>query len=349
MKNEQLAETLADFKDFKGIDRTTSASIIESTFKSLIKKKYGDDSNFDIIVNEMRGDFEIWQTKEIVHDGEVEYPNKQICITDARKVEPDFEIGEDFVCAVSLSEFDRRSILNARQLINTKVIEHQKQDVIERYKSLVGDIINGEVYQIWKNEIMVLDDQGTELILPKDQTIPGEFFRKGESVRVIVDNVELYNSNVRIIVSRTSNLFLTRLLEEEVPQITDGQINIIKVVRQPGTRAKVVVESIDDRIDAVGSIVGVRGSRIRNINQELRGESIDIINFSSNEKLMISRCLSPAKIEDIEFEDGNVYVYVNTDQIALAVGKHRGNISLASKIIDKNIEIYTDEDDTDEE
>jgi N utilization substance protein A len=343
MKKEELVESLIEFKDYKNIDRVTSSNIIESVFRSLIKKKYGDDSNFDIIINEHRGDFEIWQNRVVVHDGEVEYPNKEISISDAKLIDEDFEIGEDFASEIHLSSFERRSILNARQLIASKVGEHQKSELIERYQSLIGEMIHGEVYQIWKNEIMLLDDQGNELILPKSEMIMGDFFRKGESVLSVVSAVGFKNNNTRIEVSRTSNIFLQRLIEDEVSEVMDGTIEIKSISRRPGVKSKVVVESFDDRIDPVGTIVGMKGSKIKNITRELRNENIDVINYSKNEKLFIQRVLSPAKIEDIEIEGDTVIVYVEPSQIALAVGKGGSNITLASQVIGKKIDIYSTE------
>jgi len=339
--NTEIKESLSEFKEQKNIDRTTSISIIESTFRSLIRKKYGDDSNFSFIINEKSGDFEIWQNKIIVDDGEVENSNLEISISDALQIESDFEIGEELSVEVPLSSFDRREILNARQLIKTKVTDHQKEDLYERYDSLVGEIINGEVYLIRKSEIMVLDDQGTEMVLPKSETINGEFFRKGERISALLESVTMKNGTPSINLSRTDDLFLTRLLEMEVPQIMDGLIDLVDVVRVPGIKAKVIVESVDDRLDPVGVIVGTKGSRIRNINQQLRGEIIDVIVNTSNTQLLVRRLFSGCEIDKVEIFDDLINIYIKKDDIGRAMGKFGSNLELASEVMDKTIEIYS--------
>lgn len=341
--NIEIKESLNEFKQQKNIDRVTSASIIESTFRSLIRKKYGDDSNFDFIINETSGDFEIWQNKTIVHDGEVENPNTEVSISEAREIEPDFEIGEDLSIVVPLNSFDRREILNARNLIKTKVIDSQKEDLFERYDSLVGEIINGEVYLIRRNEIMILDDQGTEMVLPKDETINGEFFKKGERISALLQSVTMKNGTPSINLSRADDLFLNRLLENEVPQIMDGLIDLVDVVRVPGVKAKILVESLDDRLDPVGVIVGSGGSRIKNINRELRGEQIDVVVYTKNEQLLVKRLFSGCDIDKVEILDDVINIYVNRDDIGRVMGKYNSNLDLASEILDKTIEVYTAE------
>lgn len=338
----EIKESLNEFKDQKNIDRVTSTAIIESTFRALIRKKYGDDSNFSFIINGY-GDFEIWQNKLIVDDGEVEFPNKEVSISDARLVADDFEIGEELAVEVPLSSFDRREILNARQIIKSKVVDHQKEDLYERYNSLVGEIINGEVYLVRRSEIMVLDDQGTEMVLPKDETIGNEFFKKGDRITALVESVTMKNGSPSINLTRIDDLFLSRLLEMEIPQIMDGLIEIIDVVRMPGVKAKVVVESIDDRIDPVGMIVGPRGSRIRSINNQLRGEIIDVIVNTSNEQLLIRRLFSGCDINKIEILPDVVNIYVNKNDIGKAMGKFGANLELSSEIMNKTIEIYSTE------
>jgi N utilization substance protein A len=287
--NIEIKKGLNEFKQQKNIDRKTSVSIIESTFRNLIKKKYGDDSNFDFIINENSGDFEIWQNKVIVNDGEVEFPNKQIPISEARKIEPDFEIGEELSFTVPLNSFDRRDILNARQLIKIKVTNNQNQDIYERYNSLVGEIIYGEVFLVRKNKVIIIDDQGTEMLLSKDEMIGSEYFKKGERIKALVKSVDLKNGIPKINLSRADDLFLTRLIEIEVPQVADGIIDIVHVSRLPGIGSKVLVESCDDRIDPVGLIIGPGGSRIKAITRELRGEQIDVIAYTKNTQRRVLR------------------------------------------------------------
>lgn len=342
--NIEIKESLNEFKQQKNIDRQTSASIIESTFRSLIKKKYGDDSNFDFIINENSGDFEIWQNKLIVHDGEVEFPNKEVSISEARQIEPDFEIGEELSVTVPLDSFDRRDILNARQLIKTKVTDNQKQDTYERYRSLVGEIIYGEVCLVRKNEVMLIDDQGTEMVLSKDEMIDGEYFKKGERIKVLLESVTLKNGTPQINLSRIDDLFLTRLIEIEVPQVMDGTIDIVDVVRFPGVKAKVLVESYDDRMDPVGLIIGTGGSRIKNINRELRGEQIDVIAYTKNTQLLVKRLFSGAEIEKLEMLDDKINIYVKREDIGRIMGKYNSNLDLASEILEKQIEVYAFEE-----
>lgn len=339
--NIEIKESLNEFKQQKNIDRQTSTSIIESTFRILIRKKYGDDSNFDFIINETSGDFEIWQNKTIVLDGEVEDPNKEVSITEAQQIEPDFEIGEDLSIVVPLTSFDRREILNARNLIKTKVSDSQKEDIVERYESLQGEIINGEVYLVRRNEIMILDDQGTEMVLAKEDMIQGDFFRKGERVSTLLQSVTMNEGVPKISLSRTDDLYLLRLLENEVPQIMDGLIEVVDVVRVPGVKAKVLVESIDDRLDPVGIIVGAGGSRIRNINKELRGEQIDVVVFTKNTPLLVKRLFSGVDIDEIEILEDVINLYVKKQDIGRVMGKFNSNLDLASEILDKKIEVYS--------
>ncbi|MFI5221037.1 MAG: transcription termination factor NusA [Bacteroidia bacterium] len=344
-------DSFSEFKEFKNIDRATMQRVLEDVFRSMLRKKYGSDENFDVIINDHSGDLEIWHNREIVYDGEMEDAGKQISVTDARKVEPDFEVGEMLTEGVTLEMFGRRAILAARQTLMSKILELEKDEMYKRYKDRIGEIVTGEVYQIWKKEIMVLDDEGSELLLPKSETIPADHYKKGDSIRAVVLKVEMYNGSPRIILSRTSGLFLERLFEMEVPEILDGVITIKKIVREPGERAKVAVESYDDRIDPVGACVGMKGSRIHGIVRELRNENIDVINYTSNIQLLIQRALSPAKISSIKIdEEGKrASVYLKPDQVSLAIGKGGHNIKLAGKLTGMEIDVYreSDDDDTD--
>lgn len=346
-----LIESFSEFKEVKNIDRVTLMSIIEDVFRSMLIKKYGSDENFDIIVNPDKGDLEIWRNREIVDDEFAEDSfdfdeNKHISLTDARKIEPDFEIGEEVSEPVKLGDFGRRAVLAVRQNLVSRILELEKDAIYRKYKERVGDIITGEVYQIWKKEILVLDDEGNELILPKSEQIPSDFFKKGDSVRAVVKAVELKNNSPQIVLSRTSPVFLERLFELEVPEVFDGLITIKKIVREPGERAKVAVESYDDRIDPVGACVGMKGSRIHGIVRELRNENIDVINYTSNSQLFISRALSPAKITSIKLDEENkrAEVYLKPDQVSLAIGKGGHNIKLAGKLTGYEIDVYRDTD-----
>lgn len=346
-----LIESFSEFKEVKNIDRVTLMSIIEDVFRSMLIKRYGSDENFDIIVNPDKGDLEIWRNREIVDDEFAEDSfdfdeNKHISLTDARKIEPDFEIGEEVSEPVKLADFGRRAVLAVRQNLVSRILELEKDGIYKKYKERVGDIITGEVYQIWKKEILVLDDEGNELILPKSEQIPSDFFKKGDSVRAVVKAVELKNNSPQIILSRTSTVFLERLFELEVPEVFDGLITIKKIVREPGERAKVAVESYDDRIDPVGACVGMKGSRIHGIVRELRNENIDVINFTGNNQLFISRALSPAKITSIKLDEETkrAEVYLKPDQVSLAIGKGGHNIKLAGKLTGYEIDVYRDTD-----
>ncbi|MEI6766510.1 MAG: transcription termination factor NusA [Bacteroidota bacterium] len=346
MENINLVESFAEFKEFKNIDRETLMRILEDVFRHMLIKKFGSDENFDIIVNIDKGDLEVWRNRKIVDDGEITDPNKEIAYSEAIKIEPDFEIGEDVSEAVKMNDFGRREILAMRQNLISKVLEYEKDNVFKTYIDKVGQIVTGEVYQVWKKEILVLDDEGIELVLPKTEQIPSDFYRKGDTIRAVVLKVEMKNANPQIVLSRTSSVFLERLFEAEVPEVYDGLITIKKIVRIPGERAKVAVESYDDRIDPVGACVGMKGSRIHGIVRELRNENIDVINFTSNTQLFIQRTLSPAKISAIKLDDKNMKaeVYLKTDQVSLAIGKGGYNIKLASKLTGYEIDVYRDAD-----
>jgi len=344
MEHINLVETFSEFKEFKNIERETMMRILEDVFRSMLVKKYGSDENFDIIVNIDKGDLEIWRNRVIVEDGEVEDENTQIAYSEAIKIEPDFEVGEDVSEEIKMSDFGRREILTIRQNLSAKIQEYEKDNVYKKYKDKVGEIITGEVYQVWKKEIMVLDDEFIELVLPKSEQIPSDFFRKGDTIRAVVAKVEMRNNLPVIILSRTSPMFLERLFEMEVPEIYDGLITIRNIVRVPGERAKVAVESYDDRIDPVGACVGMKGSRIHGIVRELHNENIDVINYTTNPTLYIQRALSPAKITSINIDEENkrAEVYMKPDQVSLAIGKGGYNIKLASKLTGYEIDVYRD-------
>jgi len=346
-----LFESFAEFKEFKNIDRETMMRILEDVFRNMLIKKHGTDDNFDIIINPDEGDLEIWRNREIVPDGEVEDENSQIAYSEAIKIEPDFEVGEEATEEIRLDHFGRRSILSMRQNLVSKIIELEKDSLYKKYSERVGEIITGEVYQVWKREILLLDDEGNELILPKGEQIPSDYFKKGDSVRAVVAKVEMRNNNPVVILSRNAPEFLERLFEMEVPEVFDGLITIKKIVRVPGERAKVAVESYDDRIDPVGACVGMKGSRIHSIVRELKNENIDVINYTSNMQLLIQRALSPAKITNIKLDDEEMKaeVFLKPDQVSLAIGKGGHNIKLASKLTGYDLDVYreTDEDEED--
>ena len=343
----QLVESFSEFKEFKNIDRATMMRVLEDVFRTMIRRKYGSDDNFDVIVNTDNGDLEIYRNREIVDNGEVEDDNKEINITEARKLEEDYEIGEEAIQEIDMATFGRRTILTARQTLLSRVLELEKDEFYKKYKDRVGEIVVGEVYQIWKNEIMILDDEGNELILPKREMIQRDFFKKGDSVRSVVLRVEMYNSNPKVILSRTAPEFLERLFELEVPEILDGLITVKKIVREPGERAKVAVESYDDRIDPVGACVGMKGSRIHGIVRELKNENIDVINFTSNIQLLIQRSLSPAKVTSINLDEENnkADVFLPADQVSLAIGKGGHNIKLAGRLVGYGIDVYRESND----
>lgn len=346
MDNINLVESFSEFKEFKNIDRETMMRILEDVFRNMLIKKYGSDNNFDIIVNIDKGDLEIWHNREIVEDDAVEDPTTQIALSDAIKIEPDFEVGEEVSEAIKIKDFGRREILTIRQNLASKILEYEKDSVYQKYKEKVGEIITGEVYQAWRREILVLDDEGIELILPKQEQIPTDFYRKGDTIRAVVLKVEMHNNTPMIILSRTSEIFLQRLFEAEVPEVYDGLITIRRIVREPGQRAKIAVESYDDRIDPVGACVGMKGSRIHGIVRELRNENIDVINFTNNPSLFITRALSPAKISSIHLDDENkrAEVYMKPDQVSLAIGKGGFNIKLAGRLTGFEIDVYRDTD-----
>jgi len=338
----ELIESFSEFKDFKNIDRETMMSILEDVFRSMLKKRYGTDDHIDIIINPDKGDLEIWVNREIVYDGEVEDSNLEIALSDAVKIEPDFEVGEEVAEELKLDDFGRRNVLSLRQNLISRIMELEKDHIYKLYKERIGDIITGEVYQVWKREILVLDDEDNELILPKTEQIPSDYFKKGESIRAVVAKVDLRNNNPVIILSRTAPEFLERLFELEVPEVFDGLITIKKIVRVPGERAKVAVESYDDRIDPVGACVGMKGARIHGIVRELKNENIDVINYTNNEKLFIQRALSPAKVTSIELheDEGRADVYLKPDQVSLAIGKGGFNIRLAGKLTVYELDVY---------
>ena len=346
MENINLIDSFAEFKEVKNIDRVNMMRILEDVFRNMLIKKFGSDENFDIIVNPDKGDLEVWRNREIVADGEVEDPNTQIAYSDAIKIEPDFEIGEEVSEEVKLIDFGRRSVLAVRQNLMSKVLELEKDAVYRKYKDKLGDIITGEVYQIWKKEILILDDEGNELILPKSEQIPSDYFKKGDTIRAVVLRVEMKNNNPLVILSRTSSKFLEKLFEMEVPEIFDGLITIKNIIREPGERAKVAVESYDDRIDPVGACVGMKGSRIHGIVRELKNENIDVINYTTNISLYITRALSPAKVTSIKIDEENkrAEVYLKPDQVSLAIGKGGHNIKLASRLAGYEIDVYRDTD-----
>jgi len=338
----ELIDSFSEFKEIKNIDRVTMMRIVEDVFRSTLKRKYGSDENVDVIINPDKGDLEIWLNREIVPDEEFEDDGTQIKYSEALKIEPDFEIGEEVSQEVKVEDFGRRNILSLRQNLASKVLELEKDSIYQKYKERVGDIVNGEVYQIWKREILILDDDGNELILPKSEQIPSDYFRKGDTTRAVVSKVDLRNNNPVIILSRTAPEFLARLFEQEVPEVFDGLITIKKIVRNPGERAKVAVESYDDRIDPVGACVGMNGSRIHGIVRELRNENIDVIPWTTNMQRLIQRSLNPAKISNMEIneEESRVEVFLKPDEVSKAIGKGGHNIKLASKLTGLEIDVY---------
>ena len=342
METLNLIDTFAEFKELKNIDRATMMSVLEDVFKNVLQKTYGTDENFDVIINIDKGDFEIWRNREVVADEDFEDPNRQITLKEAKKIDADYEIGEEVTDEVKLAHFGRRAILNLRQNLASRIMELEKDQIFSKYKSKIGDIVTGEVYQVWKKEILVLDDEGNELILPRTEQIPSDYFRKGDNLRAVVYKVELRNNNPLIILSRTSTVFLERLFELEVPEIFDGLITIKKIVRIPGERAKVAVESYDERIDPVGACVGMKGSRIHGIVRELRNENIDVINYSANMQLFIQRALNPAKVSSIKLHEDTkrADVYLKPDEVSMAIGKGGLNIRLASQLTGYEIDVY---------
>lgn len=348
-----MVDTFKEFKDTKNIDRTTLMSVLEESFRNVIAKIFGSDENFDVIVNPDKGDFEIYRNRIVVADGEVKDENKEISLTDARKIEPDYEVGEEVSEKVDFSKFGRRAILNLRQTLASKILELEHDSLYNKYKDRVGQVISAEVYQVWKREVLLVDDENNELILPKSEQIPHDIYRKGETVRAVIKDVTNENNNPKIILSRTSNMFLERLLEAEVPEIADGLITIRRIARMPGERAKIAVESYDDRIDPVGACVGVKGSRVHGIVRELCNENIDVVNYTSNIKLFIQRALSPARISSINVDEENkkAEVYLRPEEVSLAIGRGGLNIKLASMLTEYTIDVFRelDESEVDED
>lgn len=342
MNSTDLVESFSEFKELKNIDKQTMQHVLEDVFRAMLKRKFNTDQHIDVIVNIDKGDVQIFLNKDIVDDGEVEDPNLEIAYSDAIKIEPDFEIGESVTEEFKFSDFGRRNVLSLRQNLISRILELEKDYLYKKYKERVGEIVTGEVYQVWKKEILVMDDDQNELILPKSEQIPADFFKKGETIRAVVSKVDMRNSTPVIILSRTAPEFLERLFELEVPEVFDGLITIKKIVREPGERAKVAVESYDDRIDPVGACVGMKGSRIHGIVRELKNENIDVINFTSNRQLLIQRALSPAKITSMEIheEDKRVKVFLKPDQVSLAIGRGGNNIKLAGKLVGYEIDVY---------
>ena len=353
LEQVNLIDTFQDFKETKNIDRTTLVSVLEDSFRSVLQKTFGSDENFDVIVNPDKGDFEIYRNRRVVADGEVVDKNAEISLSEAQKIDEDFEIGEDVSEKVNFTDFGRRAILNLRQTMASKILELEHDNLYNKYVDKVGTIVSAEVYQIWKREPLLLDDEGNEFLLPKTEQIPSDFYRKGEAARAIVLRVDNLNNNPKIILSRTSPDFLQRLLEAEVPEINDGLITVKKIARIPGERAKIAVESYNERIDPVGACVGVKGSRIHGIVRELRNENIDVINYTSNIKLFIQRALSPARVSSIVLneEERKAEVYLQPDQVSLAIGKNGHNIKLASMLTEYTIDVFRelDDDETDTE
>jgi len=342
MDSLELVESFSEFKELKNIDKQTMQHVLEDVFRAMLKKKFNTDEHIDVIVNIDKGDVQIFLNKEIVDDGEVEDPNIEIAYSDAIKVEPDFEIGEELTEEFRFQDFGRRNVLSLRQNLISRIMELEKDHLYKLYKERIGEIITGEVYQVWKKEIMVIDDEGNELILPKSEQIPSDYFKKGESIRAVVAKVDMRNSSPVIILSRTAPEFLERLFELEVPEVFDGLITIKRIVREPGERAKVAVESYDDRVDPVGACVGMKGSRIHGIVRELRNENIDVINYTSNPQLFIQRALSPAKITSIEIDEEaeRAKVYLKPDQVSLAIGRGGHNIKLGGRLTGYELDVY---------
>ena len=348
-----MIDTFREFKETKNIDRTTLVSVLEESFRNVLAKIFGSDENFDVIVNPDKGDFEIYRNRVVVADGEVEDENKEITLTEARKIEPDYEVGEDVSEKVDFNKFGRRAILTLRQTLASKILELEHDSLFNKYKDRVGQIISGEVYQVWKREVLIVDDENNELILPKTEQIPGDLYRKGETVRAVIDRVDNDNNNPKIILSRTAPAFLQRLLEAEVPEIAEGLIAIRRIARLPGERAKIAVESFDERIDPVGACVGVKGSRVHGIVRELNNENLDVVNYTDNAKLFIQRALAPAAITSVNIDDENkkAEVFLKPDQVSKAIGRGGMNIKLASMLTEYTIDVFreVEENEADED
>ncbi len=351
MENINLTEPFSEFKELKSIDRATMMSVLEDVFRSMLIKYFGTDENFDIIINIDKGDFEIWRNREVVENDSLEDPNMQIRLSEAQKIDPDYAVGEEVTDEVKLADFGRRAILALRQNLTSRIMELEKNNVYLKYKDRIGEIVTGDVYQVWKREILIIDDEGNELILPRAEQIPTDYFRKGDTIRAVVIKVEMKNNVPLIILSRTSPVFLERLFELEVPEIYDGLITIKKIVRVPGERAKIAVESYDDRIDPVGACVGMKGSRIHGIVRELKNENIDVINYTTNNQLFISRSLSPAKISSIKIieDEKRAEVFLKPNEVSLAIGKGGLNIKLAGQLTGYEIDVFRDTEGEEEE
>ena len=342
MNNLNLISNFAEFKELKNIDKSTMIGVLEDVFRHAIQKQYGTDENFDVIINPEKGDLEIWRNREVVADEDLTDPVSQITLSEIQKIDASYEVGDEYTDAIGFEQFGRRAVLSLRQNLASRIIDLEKADIYKKYSEKVGEIISGEIYQVWKKEVLILDDEDNELLLPKTEQIPGDFYRKGETIKAIVKSVEMNNNNPRIILSRTANQFLERLFEQEVPEIFDGLITIKAIARIPGERAKVAVESYDDRIDPVGACVGMKGSRIYTIVKELHNENIDVINYTSNPQLMIQRTLNPAKVSSIviDEEKKTASVYLKPDQVSLAIGKGGLNIRLAKMLTGYDVDVY---------
>ena len=342
MENLNLISNFAEFKELKNIDKATMIGVLEDVFRHALQKQFESDENFDVIINPEKGDLEIWRNREVVEDGAVENPNTQIAVSEVKEIDSTYEVGDEYSDQISMNQFGRRAVLSLRQNLASRLLDLEKANIYEKYSEKVGEIITGEVYQVWKREVLLMDDENNELILPKSEQIPNDFYRKGDTIKAIVKSVEMNNNQPRIILSRTANQFLERLFEQEVPEIFDGLITIKNIVRIPGERAKVAVESYDDRIDPVGACVGMKGSRIYSIVKELRNENIDVVNYTTNAQLMIQRSLNPAKISTITIDEERktAAVYLKPDQVSLAIGKGGLNIRLSKMLTGYDIDVY---------
>ena len=349
MDNLNLISNFAEFKELKNIDKSTMIGVLEDVFRHALQKQYETDENFDVIINPEKGDLEIWRNRTVVADGEVENPNAQIAVSEVKSIDPTYEVGDEYADEIKLSSFGRRTVLSLRQNLASRILDLEKASLYEKYSQQVGEIITGEVYQVWKREVLILDEDENELILPKAEQIPNDFYRKGDTIKTIVKAVEMNNNQPRIILSRTANQFLERLFEQEVPEIADGLITIKKIARIPGERAKVAVESYDERIDPVGACVGMKGSRIYGIVKELRNENIDVVNYTTNTQLMIQRSLNPAKISSITIDEEKqtASVYLKPDQVSLAIGKGGLNIRLSKMLTGYDIDVYREVEEED--
>lgn len=349
MENLNLISNFAEFKELKNIDKSTMIGVLEDVFRHALQKQFESDENFDVIINPEKGDLEIWRNREVVEDGAVENPNTQIGVSEVKAIDPTYEVGDEYTDQIKMNQFGRRAVLSLRQNLASRLLDLEKANLYEKYSEKVGEIITGEVYQVWKREVLILDDEENELILPKSEQIPSDFYRKGDTIKAIVKSVEMNNNNPRIILSRTADQFLERLFEQEVPEIYDGLITIKKIVRIPGERAKVAVESYDERIDPVGACVGMKGSRIYTIVKELRNENIDVVNYTANTQLMIQRSLNPAKISSITLDEEKktASVYLKPDQVSLAIGKGGLNIRLSKMLTGYDIDVYREVEEED--